>query len=59
MFTADIYETKVYQQEMQRQAEHYRLVRSSAKSVGLADRITFFLGNLMVGLGQGLVAAAR
>lgn len=59
MFTTTYAEFTVKQQEMQRQADHYRLVKSAAGSRGLSARVTGILAELMVNVGQGLVDYAQ
>lgn len=59
MFTTDMSEFKVQQQEMHRRAAHYRLVKSVAQPNPLTARITYLLGSLLENLGRQLVAHAR
>ena len=59
MFTTTIYEFKVQEQELHRQAAHYRLVRSLQGASSLTDRIAAALGRLLVKSGQQLVTYAQ
>jgi hypothetical protein len=59
MFTTDLANFKVQQQELHRRADHYRLVKSVAEPNRLHSRITSALGQLMVHLGQQLVGYAQ
>ena len=59
MFTTDLATHRVQSQELIRRADHYRLVKSVARTNSLSARITSALGQLMVHLGQQLVGYAQ
>ena len=59
MFTANLYEVQTQQKELQRQADHYRLVRSLEKGKTFADQLAAAIGRLMVRSGRGLVAYSQ
>lgn len=59
MFTTGLIEFRTEQEELQRRAAHYRLVKSLEGSNQIIARIKFALGQLMVHLGRQLVANAQ
>ena len=59
MFTTNIYEVKTQQEELHRQAAHYRLIKSLDETVSFADRFSSYLGKLMVKSGRMLVHYAQ
>ena len=59
MFTTTYAEFEVKQQEMQRQAEHDRLIRSQRGARNLSARLTRALAELMIHLGRQLVNYAQ
>lgn len=58
MFTADLIELKATQTELQRQAEHYRLLKSIRQASPLASRIAGAVGRMLVSSGQQLAGQA-
>ena len=59
MFTTNFYEVQTQQKELQRQADHYRLVRSLNNGKSFADQLAAAIGKLMVRSGRGLVAYSQ
>ena len=58
MFTANIYNFKTQQEELHRQAAHYRLVNSLERRESFSDRLAAAIGKLMIASGRGLLVFA-
>lgn len=59
MFTANLVELKTRQNELTRQAENYRLVKSVEQTNSLFSRFVIVIGKVMVISGQQLVTLSR
>jgi hypothetical protein len=59
MFTTNLVEFKTRWNELHRQAENYRLVKSQKESYSLVSRVVITVGKLMVSSGQQLVTLSR
>jgi hypothetical protein len=58
MFTANIDNFKVQQNELHRQAAHYRLVKSLERGESFTGRLAAAVGKLMIASGRGLLVFA-
>jgi hypothetical protein len=59
MFTTNLAESKTRQNELQRQAENYRLVKSFEGTNSLASRFVTAVGRVMVISGQQLLTLSK
>jgi hypothetical protein len=59
MFTTELTHFKTQQAELQRQAAHYRLVKSLESKASLGDQLALALGRALIHFGRELQATAR
>jgi hypothetical protein len=59
MFTANLNEYKTRQNELIRQAEHYRLVKSLQQEISPLSRFVKALGRVLVDSGRQLLVLSR
>lgn len=59
MFRTDLVEFKIKQDELQRQADHIRLLKSIQRTNPLVSRFAGIVGRVLVNSGQLLISRSR